>query len=49
MTVDTVNLAQDNWREVIAREVESKAVTRPQIEMAGLVLPQRKHSHSKAT
>ena len=46
--VEAVNAAQDAWRETISAEVESKTVTRPQIEMAGLVLPQRRHTHRKA-
>ena len=46
--VEAVNAAQDAWRETITAEVESKTVTRPQIEMAGLVLPQRRHTHRKA-
>ncbi|MEO5307618.1 hypothetical protein [Corynebacterium sp. c8Ua_99] len=46
--VESVNAAQDTWRETITTEVESKTVTRPQIEMAGLVLPQRRHTHRKA-
>ncbi|WP_049189460.1 hypothetical protein [Corynebacterium sp. 212_CJEI] len=46
--VEAVNSAQDAWRETITAEVESKTVTRPQIEMAGLVLPQRRHTHRKA-
>lgn len=45
--VEAVNAAQDAWRETITAEVESKTVTRPQIEMAGLVLPQRRHTHRK--
>lgn len=46
--VEAVNSAQDAWRETITVEVESKTVTRPQIEMAGLTLPQRRHTHRKA-
>lgn len=46
--VEAVNAAQDSWRETITAEVESKTVTRPQIEMAGLTLPQRRHTHRKA-
>lgn len=46
--VEAVNSAQDAWRETITAEVESKTVTRPQIEMAGLTLPQRRHTHRKA-
>lgn len=46
--VEAVNAAQDAWRETISAEVDSKTVTRPQIEMAGLVLPQRRHTHRKA-
>lgn len=45
--VGPVNAAQDPWRETITAEVESKTVTRPQIEMAGLTLPQRRHTHRK--
>lgn len=42
-TRETHNLALDSWRESIDEAQKSKTLTRSQMEMAGLTLPNRTH------